>query len=129
MQFRQAFVPSLQSSRQPPVNRMQIYPGKRFWVPREGRLRLDERGYLADPDAHAHWNPDVVAWESLRDHFCLILLGEPGAGKSTALQQAGLTAEAPARVYVNLRGYSDQHLLYRVTFGSDRFATWCDGAG
>jgi len=61
---------------------------KRFWCRREGRIILDDDGYLSDPDSGmgALFNPDVVPFEKMRSTPCLILLGEAGIGKSRTLR-------------------------------------------
>lgn len=63
------------------------YDWKRFWCPRSGRINLADGGYLNDPDAE--WgkvdNPDLVSLEAIADVPCLVLLGEPGIGKSREL--------------------------------------------
>ena len=65
---------------------MPDYPWKRFWCPREGEIFLTDRGYLADPDiGGSYCNPLLVPFETIADEHCLVLLGEPGIGKSTAL--------------------------------------------
>jgi len=63
------------------------YRWKRFWVPQKGKMHVDQRGYLQDPEEKNGkvLNPDVVSWEDLKPHFCLVLLGEPGMGKSHVL--------------------------------------------
>ena len=64
-----------------------VYNWKRFWCPRTGYLNLSDGGYLYDPNSewgHAY-NPDVVTLESIVHTPCLVLLGEPGIGKTYAL--------------------------------------------
>jgi hypothetical protein len=66
-----------------------IYNWKRFWCPREGKPNLSDDGYLVDPDdaeIGSIYNPDVVPFELISKFPCLALLGEPGIGKSTAMQ-------------------------------------------
>jgi predicted NACHT family NTPase len=52
----------------------QIYNWKRFWCTRAAQINLGDRGYLVDPE--------LVSLEAIADLPCLILLGEPGIGKS-----------------------------------------------
>ena len=65
------------------------YEWKRFWCPRSGRINLDYNGYLWDPEGE--WgkvhNPNLVSLEEIADIPCLILLGEPGIGKSDELEK------------------------------------------
>lgn len=62
----------------------QIYNWKRFWCTRAAQINLGDRGYLVDPESeYGHLlNPELVGLESIADLPCLILLGEPGVGKS-----------------------------------------------
>ena len=62
----------------------QIYNWKRFWCTRAAQINLGDRGYLVDPESeYGHLlNPELVSLESIADLPCLILLGEPGIGKS-----------------------------------------------
>jgi hypothetical protein len=63
-----------------------VYNWKRFWCPREGRIQLDEDGFLLEPESEvaAYYDPGVVPFEKIAALPCLALLGEPGLGKSTA---------------------------------------------
>src|SRR2546428_2108930 len=63
------------------------YKWKRFWCPRDGNLNLGDGGFLVDPDGEygSALNPDVVSFDKIQGTSCLILLGEPGTGKSHAL--------------------------------------------
>ena len=65
------------------------YEWKRFWCPRSGQINLDYNGYLWDPEEE--WgkvhNPNLVSLEEIADIPCLILLGEPGIGKSYELEK------------------------------------------
>ena len=68
------------------------YNWKRYWIPRDGRLNFDSQGFLVPPAADAdwakHWPAGTVGFEELLKCPCLVLLGEPGIGKSTAIRQA-----------------------------------------
>jgi predicted NACHT family NTPase len=61
-----------------------IYNWKRFWCTRAAQINLGDRGYLFDPESeYGHLlNPELVGLEAIADMPCLILLGEPGIGKS-----------------------------------------------
>jgi hypothetical protein len=77
---------------------MSTYPWRRFWCAREGAFSLADDGFVADPEATG-WlslNPDLRSFEEIADVLCLALLGEPGIGRSTALQEAVDAAEAAA---------------------------------
>lgn len=66
----------------------QDYGWKRFWCPRSGSIALADGGYLSDPDAEwsRAYNPNLVSLEAIADIPCLVLLGEPGIGKSQELE-------------------------------------------
>lgn len=65
-----------------------VYSWKRIWCPPEGHVDMSDDGFLVDPDEPfgATLNPEVVAWDSISSKACLVLLGKPGIGKSSALQ-------------------------------------------
>jgi len=67
----------------------QLYDWKRFWCLRTGRFDLSDGGYLSDPESQwgAIHNPDTVPLTSMAMTPCLVLLGEPGIGKSHEMQQ------------------------------------------
>jgi predicted NACHT family NTPase len=113
------------------------YNWKRFWCPREGALSLADGGFLYDPESEYGrvMNPDVTVFENLLATPCLVLLGEPGTGKSHELAAAkALTEEhaGQAREAVlafDLRAYqTDQRLCSRV-FESQEFRRWHEGEG
>jgi predicted NACHT family NTPase len=65
-----------------------IYNWKRFWCSRTSQVNLGDRGYLYDPESeYGHLlNPELVGLEAIADVPCLILLGEPGIGKSQEMK-------------------------------------------
>ncbi len=65
-----------------------IYNWKRFWCPRTSQANLGDQGYLYDPESeYGHLlNPELVGLEVIADVPCLILLGEPGIGKSREME-------------------------------------------
>lgn len=85
---------------------MALMQFERFWVPRDGRARLDADGFLADPESPTRWLPtDARAWSHFEHVPCLVLLGEAGLGKSTALQaiEGTVRAAGGATLRVDLR--------------------------
>lgn len=68
----------------------QLYTWKRFWCPRSGHIDLRDGGYLVNPDSEwGHfYKSDSVAFETISEMPCLVLLGEAGMGKTTATEQA-----------------------------------------
>ena len=60
------------------------YNWQRFWCEREDEFSLDD-GYLQNPgdeNLREFLNPAVKRIEEFEKYRCLILLGEPGLGKS-----------------------------------------------
>lgn len=108
------------------------YGWKRYWVPREGSFAFDSEGFLSKPAEDAGWTKwlktDVVGFEKLVSTPCLILLGEPGIGKSYALRDAESCIEQgrPSAVFlsVNLGEYADERRLIEDVFGSEEFDKW-----
>src|SRR5271166_283336 len=111
------------------------YDWKRFWCPPAGRVNLSDNGFLVDPDAQygSALNPDVVSWDKISPTACLILLGEPGIGKTTALRdEFELTAATAAHtgdqvVWVDLRSYQTDQRLHEHVFESSALESWKAG--
>jgi len=103
----------------------------RFFCPREGQISLADAGYLVDPEGSgALYNADVVPASKALAHRCLVLLGEPGMGKSTSLmamhrEAAGTGSSSP--VYCNLNQFSSDGLLVQRVFGRTEFEEWVHG--
>ena len=61
-----------------------LFNWKRFWCPRGAEILLTGGGFLLDPESEfGSYNPHVVPFEEIRNKPCLVLLGEPGIGKTT----------------------------------------------
>ena len=109
------------------------YPWSRFWVARDSTIDLSDAGFLQDPtEGPARWQrPSPLA--ALQDWRALVLLGEPGIGKSTALREEADRMESLAAdsnlvsIYVDLRDFSSETLLYRRVFESEKFIAWKNG--
>lgn len=110
----------------------QIYNWKRLWYPRKSHLALADSGFLPDPDERwgQYLNPEVVAFDRLRSYACLILLGEPGTGKTFALQaefqntKAAIEADGDQAIWLSLRSYGSEDRLCRDLFDSNEFSAW-----
>src|SRR5256885_1997595 len=112
------------------------YNWKRFWCPRESPYSLADGGYLSDPDSA--WgkaaNPDVKTFAEIAHIPCLALLGEPGIGKSRAMQweqeassgQPGSSEDTILTVDLRSVG-SEQRFMHKV-FESALFRTWANGS-
>lgn len=113
----------------------QDYGWKRFWCPRSGQINLSCGGYLCDPETE--WghinNPDLVTFEAISDLPCLALLGEPGIGKSHALEAeqkqiiSKIQQQGGQVLTLNLRSYGDESRLVNKLFNSPQFNAWLQG--
>src|SRR5712672_2978044 len=79
---------------QPPIgarllSETPLYNWQRFWIPRTGTVDLSDGGFLADPTTlllrSSATKPHSLT--ELTEYRVLVLLGEPGIGKSTTLKE------------------------------------------
>ncbi|OUL22649.1 hypothetical protein BV378_22200 [Nostoc sp. RF31YmG] len=113
----------------------QDYGWKRFWCPRSGRIDLSCGGYLCDPKTE--WghisNPDLVTFEAISDVPCLALLGEPGIGKSHALEAeqkqiiSKIQQQGDRVLTLDIRSFGDETRLVQKLFNSLQFNEWLKG--
>jgi hypothetical protein len=104
------------------------YSWKRFWYPQNGRVAIDDNGFLEDPEsqfAELTAN-EAVSFEEINSIPCLILLGDPGLGKSYALEDvsAALHAQGKHVLFLNLKSYGDEGRLIHEVFESDEIQSW-----
>lgn len=111
-----------------------IYNWRRFCCLRTGNINLSDGGYLYDPDSEygSIHNPDVVHFEALAKIPCLILLGEPGIGKTYALKEAKDVIEARSDEkdrthWVDLGRSRSEDKLIRDIFEHETFISWQNG--
>lgn len=106
-----------------------FYKWKRFWYPRGKTINRDYGGYLPDPETEygRFSNPNVVPFESIVSIPCLVLLGEPGIGKSTATRQAVEEVTKEACLWFPLGDYDSDSGLCNAVFRNETFQTWLNG--
>jgi hypothetical protein len=112
-----------------------LYDWKRFWCPRGGEYRASEGGFLTDPDTKwgRAFSPNAFPFEEIAAAQCLILLGEPGLGKSRSLEseQEGISTHAGepngVSLIFDLRSYGSEDRLVRNLFESRAFTSWVAG--
>jgi len=111
------------------------YNWKRFWCPREGSFSLSDGGYLYKPDSDKYniYNPEVVPFDSIAEIPCLILLGEPGIGKTSAMKaereaiDKKVESEGDKTLWLNLSSYSSEDRLIHNLFENKTFVSWEKG--
>ena len=111
------------------------YEWDRFWAPRDQAPNLTDGGYLLDP--RDGWgrrvNQHVIPLTDVLKGSCVVLRGEPGIGKTVALEaekEAFTKSIADAGnlwVWHDLRSYGDENRLIQDTFGSATFSEWLAG--
>lgn len=107
------------------------YPWQRFWIPMGGLVMVDQSGYLIDPEipSYQYYSSKVLDFETINQQLCLVLLGEPGQGKTHALedaQNAPLPDDAKS-LKINLKGKSDLNRIEREIFEHPDFKAWLEG--
>jgi hypothetical protein len=112
-----------------------IYPWRRFWYPRETSIEISDGGYLYRPEeewANRFFGGNLIPLEELTSIPCLILLGEPGLGKSRELsQQHTFTRDRMGEVvlWCDFGAYQEQSMLARALFDNATFQEWVRGTG
>lgn len=105
-------------------------------MPRGESPRLLDDGFLLDPRSKWSWAYDAqpVTLGDLTHVQCLVLLGEPGMGKSDVLaRERGLAAERAARestvppLWVDLRGFGNEDRLERRLTAHPDICRWNEG--
>lgn len=111
------------------------YEWKRFWFPRGAEIDLSDGGFLTDPDGPAgriakHSAATLMA---LTDQRCLVLLGEPGIGKSHTLEagRPAIDAEIQGRGdqihWVDFKAVGEQSNLPRQLLEHQKIIDWING--
>jgi hypothetical protein len=121
-----------------PIDMIQgmLVPWKRFWVPIGQAIHCgaDGKDLLNDPDSEfgRHFNPNVFALSDLLDRRCLVLLGEPGMGKSSTIeaeQESLRQAYGPANcIWIRFRDIPDTATFTRRVFDSLAWRNWQAGS-
>lgn len=100
----------------------------RYWCPPTGRIALDAGGFLADPIEPFGLVQTLSTYDEIDEHRCLVLLGEPGIGKTTELERA--VAEAGDRAHrVDLGAVADPEGLRRQVGEAPAVTAWREGDG
>jgi hypothetical protein len=111
------------------------YDIERFWCPPDGILHTDKWGYLQDPHAENLWMglPDSVSFDYMHDVPVLILLGEPGIGKSQWFKQTknslakSIDERGHRSLWINLGLFDSVGDVIEGLFQSPEFERWLNG--
>ena len=114
----------------------QLYDWNRFFYPREGRISLRDDGFLYDPESeYGSWiHPDVISFDDVIAYPCLIILGEPGIGKTVTLKKGYdsneelLKQEGHEIIWLDLGAYGSEDRLYSDLFNTQIFKNWLSGS-
>ncbi|AIQ12610.1 NACHT domain-containing protein [Paenibacillus durus] len=103
-----------------------IYDWERFWCNRSGTFSLTDNGFLYDPLSQYGRiaNPGVKTIDELHEIRCIALLGEPGIGKTQALQRIVGSYNAQSNIiFINLRSYGigSEERLIKELFRNSKF--------
>lgn len=109
---------------------------KRFWYRQGTSFQLTDGGYLADPDGRwgGYLNAAAVAFDQLKQIPCLVLLGEPGIGKTRALAEARRQNEHEAAdsgdavQWFDLHAYQSDTRLESTILGDETVRNWLAGS-
>src|SRR5262249_39922928 len=87
-------------------------------------------GFLYDA---GKYNKDIITFDSIAHYPCLVLLGEPGIGKSSALSaewqrlKTRVEKAGDRTIWIDLRSFSSEDRLVRSLFESREFIEWQNG--
>ena len=88
-----------------------------------------------DPDGALgrRWNADLRTFDSIADLPCLVMLGEPGMGKTSTMRSERRVIDASVRtgggetLWLDLRSCGSEYQIIRKLFGSEKFESWSAG--
>jgi predicted NACHT family NTPase len=111
------------------------YEWKRFWCPRTKFINLSDNGFLYDPESEygKYFNTDLVQLEDIFDQHCIILLGEPGMGKSFVLQsnrpkiEGKVSQNGGKLIWKDLRSFGNEVRLIDELFKCPLTKSWIAG--
>jgi hypothetical protein len=106
----------------------------RYWIRAGESYSLTPDGWLDDPAGGWLYrsNGHAVGTRDLSAHACLVLLGEPGIGKTRSLEVVGPMVPpgyAPEILRFDLGAFSSEDRLARRVFENDTIINWAGGSG
>jgi hypothetical protein len=107
----------------------------RYWSKREGSYCVDECGFLVDPVGlfGVPLSPGLARLADLEDRDCLVLLGEPGMGNTTALEaereqrECEIGTSGGSLIWRDLGEFGDETRLIRDLFEAPEWDRWRAG--
>ncbi len=110
----------------------QRYPWVRWWLGSQDRPSLPGDGFFPDPESEYAWLGETTKPQRLQDLTevpCLLLLGEPGLGKTEAIKDEVARLQAgkigPVK-RIPLGAYGEPATLRPKIFESQWWASWLD---
>ncbi len=104
-----------------------VYNWKRYWCLRDGGYHVDGNGFLV----RSEYFKDTVEFASIADVPCLVLLGEPGIGKSYAVSDAVSSVSQSLdndRCFpLDLRSFGNEARLFDRLFNGEEIRQWLNG--
>jgi hypothetical protein len=110
-----------------------IYDWKRFWCSREGKYSLTQEGFLREPYKNYPTVGDVKTFAAIADTPVLLLLGEPGIGKTFAIkaERKAISTAAAMRgeqiLWPDLQAVSTPETFERSVLNAPEFQGWLKG--
>jgi hypothetical protein len=110
------------------------YNWKRYWHTRESDIGLDNDGFLPNPDDPYEIGTTAClrTLDEFREFNCLILLGEPGIGKTTSLEAEIKPLKCDSQIDIiheDLGCYEQVQALSDKIFDSKVIDQWKKGNG
>ncbi len=97
------------------------YNWQRLWAAEDIASKWRRSGFTHNP---FYTEDDVVGLDSLKEKPCLILLGEPGIGKSTVCGELETSDDEAAYLKLDLKSYGDEARLVKNLFEAPTFLDW-----
>lgn len=113
--------------------KLKSIPYKRFWYDLGKEIPLDEDGFLKDPDSewyHVYFDGTVFSIDDLVDYECLLLLGEPGIGKTTELDKLKSIEKTKKHKSISfiLRRYESKLDFEEAVFSDKTVLDWIENS-
>ncbi len=105
------------------------YDWTRFWCLSDKKPIISSEGYLEDPEYEFSPNSHLIVDPIKLDKRCIVLLGEPGIGKTIALEKFNrdFTSEEDRIFKINLSGIGNVTHFNDMIFNHAKFQDWLNG--